>query len=341
MKKDSLDNAISDATSKNLNAFSLVLLNKIQPDESHLSNSLNSPPLNLIKNESSAERYDIVQESLINRSSLLDKDFHRDISEGIASDMQSEKIISNLDTPALSIPSVNTSALNSRIQSSSGREDLRGLSSIKIQSSLVSLFSSQLNSESEERYLDHRSSMGSSILHLSIIIETIGRKYIEELIIELNLLKVVEEAIGSLLQSTAARKSQVIQKDLIGLIYSIDISKIQEFIYEIILNEFLSQQWLSSLVSNLITNRVSTEKIVMMNPDLLKRTLTGRIEEIEEIEDNTLEVFTPGVHSPNAVLSRIDSVSESNDKFSVYSEKTGKAVYESPGQKIENFEYIK
>lgn len=91
---------------------------------------------------------------------------------------------------------------------------------------------------------------------------------------------------------------------------------IKNFVYDLIIESFINQSWVESLASSLLNNRSSIGRRLTLQAE----HLFDPGKRLEEIEEYVHEVFTPGVHSPNNVLSRINSVKESLDKLSIASE---------------------
>ncbi|OMJ95950.1 hypothetical protein SteCoe_503 [Stentor coeruleus] len=104
-------------------------------------------------------------------------------------------------------------------------------------------------------------------------------------------------------------------------------NKIADLIYQNIIEEFSKQNWLETLANNLFFLHSSTlKRLNITTNDYMINPSTP----YEDIEDYTNEIFTPGVHSPNEVISRLSSISESVEKSFLQSGKTLTPQHNNP-----------
>ena len=102
-------------------------------------------------------------------------------------------------------------------------------------------------------------------------------------------------------------------KNILQPLTSGEITALCEIFYKEITNEFIDTDWIENLALNFIGFAYSRRSTI-------QSLLGEKMEIIEEIEDNVNEIFTPGVHSPNVVLSEKSSISESLKSLSIHSE---------------------
>ena len=150
-----------------------------------------------------------------------------------------------------------------------------------------------------EEQLNRRSSMNAGKLRDSMILEGILRMYIEELILELDL-----ETISSItLKETVDFFSQTATRDekrrLTLVLFNMEQEVLQESIFASLLEDFVQETWLETLVLSLVHNSQGIERRLTLLP------LNDANQVVEEAVDYVLEVFTPGVHSPNEVQSPV------------------------------------
>lgn len=179
----------------------------------------------------------------------------------------------------------------------------------------------------EESYADRKSSINSKNLFLHIAIEGITRNLIEEIILENNFQLIAEEEINEYLNIKESIKTRKGSESIQRMMQVLERNKIADLIYNNIIEEFSNQNWLEVLVSHIFSLHSSTIKrlYTAASSDLINPTTP-----YEDIEDYTNEIFTPGVHSPNEVFSRLSSISESVDKSSIVSEKSLKPQHPNP-----------
>lgn len=140
----------------------------------------------------------------------------------------------------------------------------------------------------------------------SIITEGIYRNILETLIKETKLSKIAEDSIKNSISSNPSQVSSMSSFERSLLLW-----KLQTKIYNSLIESFLSSSWLIDLVT-LIKDYSESPGRSRLNSVELSETFRDQI--VEEPEDYIYEVFTPRVHSPNVVLSRIESISEQSEK---------------------------
>ena len=143
-----------------------------------------------------------------------------------------------------------------------------------------------------------------------IIIQGIFRNCLETLINEINLYKLAENCILDHASSIPNNKSILNQQKHI-----ISVWKLQQEIYLTLFDEFLNKSWLKELANQVLEYSSTPRRSRLNSKEFLGSLQNARI---EEPEDYISIIFTPKVHSPNTILSRIDSVSENTEKSSIY-----------------------
>ena len=156
-------------------------------------------------------------------------------------------------------------------------------------------------------------------LFSSIIVEGIYRNLLETLIKESKLSKIAEDSIKSSISSNPSQISSMSSFE-----QSLIIWKLQTKVYNSLIESFLSSSWLIDLVT-LIKDYSGSPGRSRLNSVELSETFRDMF--VEEPEDYIHEVFTPKIHSPNVVLSRIQSISEHSEKSEQNSLRDSKANF--------------
>lgn len=156
-------------------------------------------------------------------------------------------------------------------------------------------------------------------LHESKLIESILRNLIEQEIQNTNLKKLCEETIESTIeQKSKLYVSEKAQIRLSRISKNMEVEKLVESIFNSIVDSFVNDDWIEIVAtSSLGVSRKMT---------IMKSMLADG--PVEDVEDYALEVFTPGVHSPNEVRSLEESANNSEDE----------EIKDSKPEKAYNFE---
>ena len=136
------------------------------------------------------------------------------------------------------------------------------------------------------------SSQKAHKLHTINIIESIIRNLIEEEIQSLSLESICDEEINHQIQaqSRAARNPEA-KRRLTRISLNLDNEKLSDLILRSLIESFVQEPWLGQLAENSFQfNKRKTIVPLVINNKI-----------VQEVEDFALEVFTPGVHSPNHV----------------------------------------
>lgn len=156
-----------------------------------------------------------------------------------------------------------------------------------------------------QEFQDQHSSDNAKRLMISNLVENIVRNLIESEITKLNLENFCEEIIETIIEEKSKSVSNPEVKRRLTLIFkNLESDKLSDLVFNEILDEFINDGWLETLVlSNIGINRRKTQI----------GTLIINNVKAEETEDNVLEMFTPGVHSPNEVNSDLESESSPDE----------------------------
>ena len=185
----------------------------------------------------------------------------------------------------------------------------------------------------QQEEFDQRSSMKSKKLQEFSLIENILRNLIE---IEIsNISDICEEIflleLSSKVQTLEKTNNDIKNSDEIvkysSLINTYHDEKFLGLIYQEILEEFINLPWLEDLVQT-----------VQRRPTVINisNQLLNTINSIQNLEDFAMEVFTPGVHSPNEVsFQKIEETLEEdspnlNNPLQVYNFSTDSLIISSP-----------
>lgn len=146
--------------------------------------------------------------------------------------------------------------------------------------------------------------------HSSNLIEGILRNLIEQEISNSNIKTMCEEILDSEIKERSKRvRNPEAQKRLSRISKNMEFERLAETIYTYLLEEFVSEEWIELLAISSIG--ISKKKSLMINTKINNKN-------VEEVEDYALEVFTPGVHSPNEVNSDNGSLVSEEDKNQDY-----------------------
>jgi hypothetical protein len=146
-------------------------------------------------------------------------------------------------------------------------------------------------------------------LNFFVLTEGIYRNFVETIIKEQKIQELAENCFKELIITSPKVSSK--EKDII--LAKVLLWKLQTEIFDSILESFLSQTWLFDLVSLIKTFSGSPGRSRINSVD----SENYQSEVLEDAEDFVHEVFTPVIHSPNQILSRIDSVSEKTSQSSL------------------------
>ena len=129
-------------------------------------------------------------------------------------------------------------------------------------------------------------------LHTINIIESIIRNLIEEEIQALNLESICDEEIKLQIQiqSISARDPEA-KRRLTRISLNFNNERLSDLIFHSVIDSFIHESWLVQLAENSFqfNKRKTIVPLVINNKT------------VQEVEDFALEVFTPGVHSPNHI----------------------------------------
>ncbi|OMJ95094.1 hypothetical protein SteCoe_1635 [Stentor coeruleus] len=142
-------------------------------------------------------------------------------------------------------------------------------------------------------------------LHESKLIESILRNMIEQEIQNINLKKFCEEILESEIeQKSKLYVSEKAKSRLSRISKNMEVEKLAESIFNTIIDSFVNDDWIQIVAtSSLGVSRKMT---------IMKSMIADG--PVEDVEDYALEVFTPGVHSPNEVRSPEESANNSEDE---------------------------
>ncbi|OMJ86737.1 hypothetical protein SteCoe_11673 [Stentor coeruleus] len=142
--------------------------------------------------------------------------------------------------------------------------------------------------------------------HNANLIEGILRNLIEYEISHFNIKAMCEEILDSEIKEKSKHiRNPEAQKRLSRISKNMEFERLAEIIYIYLLEEFVSEEWIELLAISSIG--ISKKKSLMINTKINNKN-------VEEVEDYALEVFTPGVHSPNEVKSDNGSLVSEEDK---------------------------
>ena len=162
----------------------------------------------------------------------------------------------------------------------------------------------------KQNEIEEASSRNAKNLQNSQICENLLRNFIEEIMnqedLELLVENIIKESIKN--ESKAAKPEE--KRRLTQVYKHIEEEKLQELLYCSIIEEFIEDNWLKTLVSSLLSNN---ERRQTLNPLGYSNLI------LEEAEDYVHEIFTPGVHSPNEIKSFNEYANKDLDELSIKS----------------------
>ena len=174
------------------------------------------------------------------------------------------------------------------------------------------------NAETES---ERRSTLNAKRLQQFSIIEWIIRNMIEKMIQDINLEKIVNSSIQDVLAEQSKKAGTEERNRLSIIMKTLEMEKVYEMVYFGVVDSFVELEWVEQIAKSLLefnrnpNRRRKFEPLVMKQPQLV----------VEEIEDFALEVFTPGVHSPNQINSE-ESDEEVSAKISHTSDMLHKII---------------
>ena len=178
-----------------------------------------------------------------------------------------------------------------------------------------------------------RSSINAQNLQNFTAIEWYIRKLIEDLIVEADLESIVNQCISQLLFNRAKTANPEEKRRLTLVYQNLQDEKLSELVYLGVVNSFVEMDWVLTVASSMLGAVRSTERKRTFEPLRIDKPYLV----VEEAEDYVLEVFTPGVHSPNAVSSSSEAEDEAV-KASYTSEALNKVI--SEGKKGGYYELV-
>ncbi|OMJ76313.1 hypothetical protein SteCoe_24339 [Stentor coeruleus] len=135
--------------------------------------------------------------------------------------------------------------------------------------------------------------------HNANTIEAIVRNLIESEINNQNIKTMCEEIIESEIQEkTKNTRNSIAQQRLSRISKNMEYERLAEMIYNGLVDHFVAEEWVELIATSGLG--ISRKKSLINNKINNKH--------VEEEEDFALEIFTPGVHSPNEVRSRTGSI---------------------------------
>jgi hypothetical protein len=180
---------------------------------------------------------------------------------------------------------------------------------------------------------ERRSTQNAKRLQQFIMIEWIIRNMIELLIKEADFESIVNSSIKSILSEKSKNADNEEKRRLTIIVKTLESDKLNEVVYNSLVDSFVELEWLEQLALSLFNvtrnpNRKKTfETLLFKKPDLV----------VEEADDYALEVFTPGVHSPNHVLTE-ESEEDTPAKDSYTSDMLNRII--SQGRKDGNYDLV-